>query len=374
MKINIAGDFNLENRVSIQIDKGVSILEDDFAQFWFAADYRIANLESPITRSKNSIRKVGRHIKGELTNPQNLKQVGVNFFSLANNHIMDYSIEGLHETIDNLNTAEIGFFGIMSNRKKYIYKIFNKDHLKIAVCSFSNKEFSLHNAFNGHGAIPIDIIEITELLQELKPQVNHIVLILHTGLSRNPLPSPNQREMCRYFIRQGASLILCQHSHTIGAFEYYNNGFISYGQGHFAFDLFRKNSDWNLGYTVNVNFSVSSFEVDIIGHKQFDSDTTIQLLTKNEQEIFDNKLSSFNSILLDEELFNKHYSEYINKHSKTYFSELFLPKNKLFRKIFHFLPYDRLISYESKMKLLNYLRNEEHNEMMQRIINIKLHR
>ncbi|MDD3700342.1 MAG: CapA family protein [Bacteroidales bacterium] len=372
MKINIAGDFNLENRVSIQIDKGISILEDDFAKFWFSTDYRIANLESPITRSKNHIRKVGRHIKGELTNHHNLKQLGVNYFSLANNHIMDFGIEGLHETIENLNTAEIGYFGIISNNKKYRYKILEKNDLKIAIGSFSNKEFSLHSDFNGNGAIAIDVIEITELLQELKSQVNHIVLILHTGFSRNPLPSPNLREMCRYLIRQGAALVLCQHSHTIGAFEYYNNGFISYGQGHFAFDLYRENSDWNLGYTVKANFRKSSFEVDVVGHKQFDNNTTIRLLTKNEQELFNNNLSRYNTILLDDDLFKQYYSDYVYKHSKTYFSELFLPKNKLFRKILRLLPYDRLISNESKMKLLNYLRNEEHNEIMQHLINIKL--
>lgn len=348
MKINIAGDFNLENRVGIQIEKKESIFEDEFAKFWLDADFRIANLESPITKSKQPIKKVGRPIKGELDNPLNLRDLGIDYFSLANNHIMDYSVNGLKDTIESLSKAGIGYFGIMKNREKIAYQILEKDDIKVAVCSFSNKEFSLHTDFNGNGALGIDIIEISELLQQLKKEVDHIVLILHTGLSKNPLPSPKQREMCRYFIRQGARAVLCQHSHTIGAYEYYNDGFISYGQGHFAFDLYRENSNWNYGYTVKLNFSQNKVNVNITGHKQFDNNSCINIVNTKEQIAFEEHIEKNNKFLLDDKMFLGQFSNYINKKKKTYFFDLFIPKNRILRKLFHFLPYQEFIQKNSR--------------------------
>jgi poly-gamma-glutamate synthesis protein (capsule biosynthesis protein) len=52
---------------------------------------------------------------------------------------------------------------------------------------------------------------------------------------------------------KGADLVICQHSHCIGAFEKYRDSVIVYGQGNFLFDL-TDNEFWNTSLIVKATF------------------------------------------------------------------------------------------------------------------------
>ena len=164
--------------------------------------------------------------------------MGVTHFSLANNHILDYGEQGLNDTIANLDNSDINYFGCHSRHIALV----EKDNTKVALLSFSNKEFSVMEANNGIGACSMDLINILQKIEEVKKVTEHIIVILHTGLSKQPLPSPEQRKLCRFLIDNGVAAVLCQHSYIMGAYEHYNDGFISYGQGSFVFDLNRSNT------------------------------------------------------------------------------------------------------------------------------------
>ncbi len=115
--INIAGDLCLENRICSLLSKSQNILTNEFSSFWNDADYRIANLESPITDSNNKILKAGRHIKAPTSVNNGLKKLNIDFFSLANNHIMDYGVQGLTDTIEIIQKSGSQFFWNCSERQ-----------------------------------------------------------------------------------------------------------------------------------------------------------------------------------------------------------------------------------------------------------------
>jgi poly-gamma-glutamate synthesis protein (capsule biosynthesis protein) len=73
-----------------------------------------------------------------------------------------------------------------------------------------------------------------------------------------PYPTPDQRKTCRFLAERGVDLIVCQHSHIIGASEVVGDSTILYGQGNYCFDLKGKESfeHWYQGLMLDVTLEV----------------------------------------------------------------------------------------------------------------------
>ena len=154
---------------------------------------------------------------------------------LANHHCYDQGLEGLQSTMDTLTQAGIAYSGAGSNvkeaKKPYI---FIKDGIRLGIYMCTENEFSsatMHSA----GANPFDVLESFDDVQALKEHCDYVIVLYHGGKEFYRYPSPMLQRYCRKFIEKGASLVLCQHSHCIGAREDYEDGTIIYGQGSFVF-------------------------------------------------------------------------------------------------------------------------------------------
>ena len=360
MKLIIGGDFCPENRAEDRLIAEDEIFDKGYRELWDAVDFRILNLEGPITHSTQRIKKVGRHIRFNPEILQGIKKMGVDCFSLANNHIMDFGAEGFKDTIKYLEGIDIGYFGCSTNK----YNILEKEGIKVAMLSFSNNEFSDQSDYDGTGAYGIDIINLMKTIFEANQVTKNIVVILHTGLSKFPFPSPKQRELCHFLIDNGVSAVLCQHSHTIGSYEHYGNGFISYGQGSFVFDLIRNNSIWNEGYSLSLTFQNRQMKVDIIPHKQFDNTLNVRLLTNKEMSLFHDKMDEYNKVISSTSLLEERWLTYLDNNEKYYINQFFLPKNRILRKLLNRFNFLNFISEGLQLTLLNNLRNDEHKEVM----------
>ena len=78
-----------------------------------------------------------------------------------------------------------------------------------------------------------------------------MIVFYHGGKEYVPYPSPNLQKICRAMVKRGADNVFCQHSHCIGCYEKYQDGYIVYGQGNFIFD----HSDhpmWQTGLLIKV--------------------------------------------------------------------------------------------------------------------------
>lgn len=364
MKILIGGDFCPENRAEILLSKGEQIFSIKYRSIWDSADFRIVNLEGPITGSGLKIDKVGRHIRFNPDIMKGIKAMNVTHFSLANNHIMDYGTQGITDTIQYLNQSKVNYFGC----HEQAISLLEKNNLQVGVLSFSNKEFSLLENNQGIGACSMDLITMLQKIEAVRKVTSHIIVILHTGLSKYPLPSPEQRRLCRFLIDNGASAVLCQHSHIMGAYESYNNGFISYGQGSFVFELNRKNTLWNKGYSVEFNFENNKQLVNIIPHRQFDDELNIRTLSEAENQEFDELMLKLNQILTDDVLFEKAWQDYLMKVEKYYFNQFFLSGNRIIRKIINLINFKFFLSKNKKNIILNNIRNDEHVEVLKDLL------
>ena len=362
----IGGDFCPIGRAEKLLIQGERIIAPDLETKILESDIFIANLESPLLSSQCSpILKKGPHIKVSSKVVNGLKQMHFSALSLSNNHIMDYGIDGLNETTAALDKISLDYFGVQGRGKNKVYKIFQVNDIKVGTVSLSNFEFSTIYDFNNNGTYPIDPIYAFQIINELKEYCDHIIFILHTGLNEMPLPFVYQRKFCKYLIDLGIIAVFCQHSHTCGSYEEYNNGFISYGQGHFLFDLNSTSESWAEGYLVKLSLSKNQLEsFEIIGTKQFFDSQNIRLMLDKERAAFMHKLNGYNKILSDEKKYRDYLDGFYNKLSSYYFGQLLFPESRFFKFIRRKINLGFLIPTRVKITLLNMLRTEEHKEAL----------
>ncbi len=78
-------------------------------------DRFMVNLECALTNTNNPIKKNGPPIKASPLVAPALKEFGVTDVMLANNHVFDFGIEGLKDTVKALEEAGLPYSGIGEN-------------------------------------------------------------------------------------------------------------------------------------------------------------------------------------------------------------------------------------------------------------------
>jgi poly-gamma-glutamate synthesis protein (capsule biosynthesis protein) len=77
---------------------------------------------------------------------------------------------------------------------------------------------------------------ITNEINELKNQVDLIVVAFHWGTEYVSKPNTNQVALAHQAVDAGADLIIGDHPHWVGAIEFYKEKPIFYSVGNFVFD------------------------------------------------------------------------------------------------------------------------------------------
>lgn len=219
------------------------LIGKDLKQKLDDADFTIFNLEVPLTDKKNPIDKCGPNLIAPLYTIEGLKMINPYFFTLANNHILDQGEEGLYSTVNALEKEGIAYAGAGRNleqaRKPYIVKI---NEITIGIYCCAEHEFTIATEQKA-GANPFDPLESLDQVYRLKEKCDYVIVLYHGGKEHYRYPSPYLQKVCRKLVEKGADLVVCQHSHCIGAQEkwidyvqYKYSGTIVYGQGNFLFD------------------------------------------------------------------------------------------------------------------------------------------
>jgi poly-gamma-glutamate synthesis protein (capsule biosynthesis protein) len=214
-----------------------SLIEQNLWDVITSAEFRIFNLETPITDTKNPIEKEGPKLRAKASTIKGIKALNTDLVTLANNHILDQEEQGIQSTIDNLNQYEIAYVGggynLNEASKPYIVE---KNGLRIGVYACSQHEYTIATDSKG-GANPFEPLDSLDHIAELSSKCDYTLVLYHGGREFYRYPTPYLQKVCRKMIEKGANIVICQHSHCIGCYEDYNRGTIVYGQGNFLFDL-----------------------------------------------------------------------------------------------------------------------------------------
>jgi poly-gamma-glutamate synthesis protein (capsule biosynthesis protein) len=165
-----------------------------------------------------------------------LKMAGFTVINLANNHMMDWGVEGLDLTVKSLHAAGVATIGAGCNLSEARYPaIVMCNNLRVGFLGYSEVGpwvATNHTA----GVAPLNRAMILQDIARLRPQVDLLIVSLHTGCLSD-YPSPEDRQLAHDSIQQGADLILGHGPHVVQGIETYQQRVIVYSMGNFMIDL-----------------------------------------------------------------------------------------------------------------------------------------
>lgn len=365
MKITICGDF-------VPIARGIGAVKDrtalgaDVLEVLKGSDYSIVNLEAPVASNiETRIPKNGPHLNTDSDTLSYLRECGVSVVTLANNHFLDYGIEGVEHTISSCIENGILYVGggrDLEERSKILY--LEKGDEKIAILNYCESEFSVQSLF---GSNPINPIQVFYDIKKAKKNGGRIIIITHGGHEGYNLPSPRMKQLYRYFIDLGADVVCNHHQHCYSGFEVYNDGYIFYGLGNFYFDDHRAKRNrsliWNYGYVVNIDIGPSKICCYAVPYEQCMKNPVTTFLVGQDMVNFDKQIKYLNNIISnDTELCNS-FDHWCHLHVRLMRSWFTPYSSRILMALYRKGLLPSFLTSQKKIQLYNAIRCESHRDI-----------
>lgn len=330
-----------------------SFISDSLQEQIAACDFVIGNLEAPIPgKDAKAIKKCGPILSQNKQIIYLLKKAGFTHLTIANNHIMDYGLSGLEDTLQQLsgNFEVIGASNCIEN--VYSPSILEKEGIKIAL--FAAAEFGFGvcpgNGYGGYAYIQAETLK--QQIVQAKKNGYICILSIHAGLEDISYPLPEWRKIYQDFCNVGVDVIIGHHPHVPQGFERYHTSLIFYSLGNFYFDhksmLMEK---YTTAYSVLLNITHTGITHKIIWHRLCDNQVFL-LASPPEQEKY---LTSLLNSSTYEANCNQEAKIFWEQVYKKYYSVFQEPEQKFWNFLLH------KIKKHFNFPLERYPRQEEEN-------------
>jgi poly-gamma-glutamate synthesis protein (capsule biosynthesis protein) len=208
-----------------------------FRRITRGADLAIANHESPIP--DNAV----FHLHGTTFSSfprltEIFVRAGIDWFSLANNHIGDFGDDGIMDTRRNLDRYGIKFGGIgrdLTQARKITYM--DVRGTRVALLSCDDIAPAYWAGENEPGSVPCRGPHMREDIQKADARADVVIVFPHWGIEYKYEPTDGQRKLAKRWTAAGADLVLGAHSHVVGTIEPIGDSLVFYSLGNFMFDM-----------------------------------------------------------------------------------------------------------------------------------------
>ena len=234
-----------------------------------AADIRFCNLEAPVARPRDPLPERPYPLRSPPENLDLLVQGKFDAIAIAHNHLMDFGVPGMRETLEHLSARRQPFTGagetLAAAMRPIIVEAQGLTFGFIAMaCAFPSASGAsdsrpgiaglpvttryepLAGLADEHPGIPPRIItepdatglaQLCEAVGVLREKVDHVIVSFHWGVPGQTAVLDYQKIIAHAVIDAGAVLILGHHAHVLQGVERYGNGLIYYGLSHVIFDM-----------------------------------------------------------------------------------------------------------------------------------------
>ncbi len=205
---------------------------------------------------------------------QAVKESGIDLVSLAHNHVLDYGIDGVKETIESTNEQGIEAVGIRKNKlipeensqnetNDFTGIIKEVEGIKIAFLaytyglngesSFTDEEKSVVNIYSEELAL--------KDLEYAKQNSNYIIAIMHWGDVNSSEVSDEQNQITGFLVENGIDMILGSHPSVVQPMKIVQdstgkNVLVAYSLGNYISTLQNENSDVEI--ILNISIAMKS--------------------------------------------------------------------------------------------------------------------
>jgi poly-gamma-glutamate capsule biosynthesis protein CapA/YwtB (metallophosphatase superfamily) len=199
------------------------------------ADLRIVNCECALTAAGGPVWKSGAVFKGLPAHVAALTRVPFEVACLANNHVLDYGVRGLRDTLDILHRNGIRTVGAGLSLKEALSPLTVRvKGTRVTVLNFSEGE-DLTASRGGPGVCGWEIERLHAFVRKLKKRGDIVIAVGHAGLEYVPFPPPYVVEAYRALAEAGADCVIGHHPHVPQGLEIRDGRLIAYSLGNFVF-------------------------------------------------------------------------------------------------------------------------------------------
>ena len=201
------------------------------------ADLAIANFENPAP-NKFRYHTSGTVFSADPKLISGLATAGIDWVSLANNHIGDAGRNGIIQTIRNLKKAGIASGGAGKNiTAARTPTILEAGGQQVALLGYDTIARYYHADADTAGSARLTKKTVKADVKKARDAGADVVIVFpHWGTEYDPTPFPRQRALAKAAIDAGADLVIGNHAHWAGAMEVYKGKPIWYALGNFVFD------------------------------------------------------------------------------------------------------------------------------------------
>jgi len=202
-----------------------------------AADLTIANFENPAPNQPR-FHASGTVFSADPKHLKALKDAGIDWVSIANNHIGDAGRQGIVQTIANLRKNGIKAAGagkdIAAARAPSFIDV---GDIKVALFGYDTIARYYKADGDTPGSVQMSKTGMKADIRKARAAGADVVIVMpHWGTEYDPTPFPGQRDLAHAAIDAGADLVIGNHAHWAGAMEVYEGKPIWYALGNFVFD------------------------------------------------------------------------------------------------------------------------------------------
>lgn len=222
-----SGDFQIGGSFARNLSAGSPLLGPDLLQLLEATDYRVINLEGPITSAA-----LVCNPEIDLRQPREsisiLPSSGTTICNIANNHTTDAGEPGLRDTIATLNKEHFDYFGV-KDRDACMLSLDGRP-VALLGATLDDKDKDL---------LPLaQFRRLKKRISQLGSEgAQEIIVNIHGGAEYTTFPSPARRRLFRKLARlPRVAAVIGHHAHVVQGWEEENGTPIFYGLGNFIFD------------------------------------------------------------------------------------------------------------------------------------------
>jgi hypothetical protein len=201
------------------------------------ADISIANFENPAP-DRFRFHTSGTIFTADPALIDGLVNAGLDYVSLANNHIRDAGGQGIIETIENLEKRGLRHSGAGENlAAARAPAVLDAGGVQVAILGYDAIAGYYAAGEDRIGSAPLSKKHCREDIRAARRAGADVVIVFpHWGVEYDATPFAGQQELARSCIDSGADMIIGNHAHWAGAMEVYEGRPIWYALGNFVFD------------------------------------------------------------------------------------------------------------------------------------------
>ncbi len=202
-----------------------------------SADIAAANFENPAPNNPR-FHASGTNFSADPRFIDGLANAGIDYVSLANNHIRDAGATGVLQTIANVKKRGIAYSGAGKNvTAARTPAILEAAGTKVAILGYDAIAGGYHATATKVGSAGLSAKAVkTDVAAARKAGADLVIVYPHWGTEYDPTPFANQKKLAEMIIDNGADMVIGNHAHWAAAMEVYKGKPIWYALGNFVFD------------------------------------------------------------------------------------------------------------------------------------------